>query len=686
VGDGLEVSGIADSITTTGTLKLNADISDLTNVSSDIPLSDEVLTWDSGTSSWKPKTFLGSGTSSLVWDNISNVQSLTGTSHYIMKVNGDADELNFVQNQLVYAPDFISGVGIKHGITYGNNGASLRLDTDLSEIYTTTTNTTETTLVIVDEDSNQRRVKIGNVSLDNFNNPVSDRFLRNSGVSAVEPVSFDNTTTTFSLTDRRFEINFDIAEDYGISGVLPITAGGTSASTSEKARENLGLTYNSDIMKYNDPRFVGEMKGTDILIRPYYLEDTNLTIQNSGSGYVDGTVTVVLTDGSFQASVETGPSGGISVVTASSVSGHQNYLNWNVDLTGTVKQGLEESGKVKVEARTGYLNFGQETGASGYGIGYDGSFWFREKGKSWQNSLPFTLEDADNVESTMTDTDPGTIMIWDGTEFKFQEISGAITMNASGVTSLVTGTIDPLNIIAEYNSGSVNVDRYEFGTLYDINTGSTIQEQLNEKVTVSGNGQGDMIYYNGSSWVELPYDPDTDKVLVSTGLSVPTWDYVSTTYQSSTLYEPGDGILYLDSTSGTSTTLYTNMSNILQKHSGSTGGIVVSNSILSTDISSLPDVSGFNTTDFVISVNNPTLSTPLDEQVGLSTFVSTIAGEGISYSSGELDLKIDNFADTGEAGSSTLGRLVYVLNDGSGNPALAFGDGTNWKKIELGSF
>jgi hypothetical protein len=35
---------------------------------------------------------------------------------------------------------------------------------------------------------------------------------------------------------------------------------------------------------------------------------------------------------------------------------------------------------------------------------------------------------------------------------------------------------------------------------------------------------------------------------------------------------------------------------------------------------------------------------------------------------------------------TTSGRVVFVVDDGGGNAALAVGDGSAWKKVTLGSF
>lgn len=717
LGDGLSIVGGGTAVTTVGQIKLDSGISGLNDVSGEIPLDNEVLTWDAGTSSWRPATFTGTGSSPLSWDNLTNVQSLTNSAHYIMKVNGDSDEIELIQNQLVYAPDLVAGVGINHTTGYGNNGAILRTDIDLSEVYITTESSSESTLVFVDEDDNQRRIRIGDILLSDFSNNV-DPYLQSSGISTVSPVVFDDATTTFYLDNKRFEIDFDIAQNYGISGLLPIESGGTSASNAYDARVNLGVSYNSDVMTYQDPQFIGYMAGTDILVRPQYLSSLGLSVRISGSGYDPGlSASIVLDDGgTFSSSITTGASGDLITVTADNIGGHQDYLNWNIDMTGTVQQGVNESGEVTFEAQTGYINFGQETGENGYGIGYDGQFWFREKEDSqWMDHLPFEIEDASNVEDVMSSNDPGAIMIWNGSEFTFRTVSGDMTLNSNGVASLGTASIDPTQILATHDSSTVEVDQYEFGTLYNINTGMTIQEQIDNGVSVTPPiNQGDIIYYDGDSWEVLPYD-NGNKVLVSTGISAPSWDYVSTTYVPSTEYVSGDNIMFLDNSSGTSTTLYTTMPDILIEHTGGTGGIAIPTNILSTNIAGLPGVSSFNTSDFVMAVNNPSISTPLDEQIGVSTFISSFVGSGLTTSGNQIildtatdivpsvdniynlgnasfhweavytkNLYLDVYATTGDAGAATEGRVIYVSN--GGDEALGVGDGTIWRKVELGTF
>ena len=183
-----------------------------------------------------------------------------------------------------------------------------------------------------------------------------------------------------------------------------------------------------------------------------------------------------------------------------------------------------------------------------------------------------------------------------------------------------------------------------------------------------------------------------NKVLVSTGLSAPSWDFVSTTYVSGNDYVAGDSIMYLDTSSGTSETLYTDMSSILSQHVGSTGGIVISGNIMATDISELAPVSSFNTDDFVLAVNNPTIASPLDEQIGVSAFIGNFAGSGLIASGSQLAVDTENVflyaygTELTISGDPDEGRIVYVIDGGGSVPALAVGDGSVWLKVTLGSF
>ncbi len=714
-GDGLCIVG-GGVLTTTGIIALDAELNDLSNVSG-TPHASQVLGWNDGTSAWEPMTFLGSGTSSLQWDDITNAQSLTGTSDYIMKVNSDADALEFVPNRLVYGPGIIAGEGLTHTLTSSSNGDVLRIQTDLSELYTTPNSSSDTHMVIVDESNNQRRILFDNISLGSFSNDNNNPYLRSGGISASEPVQFDSATTTFSLTRERYDIDFDVAEELGITGLLPVAYGGTSGSTAEEARENLGLTYNVDIMTHTGPEFIDTMLGNDILIRPNYLQTTNLELVNTGSGYDGGEAYVTMDDGNtFLVDITTGASEELVTVVAQSSSGY-NYLDWNTGNTGTVSDGVD--GTVNVDPRTGYINFGQTTGHSGYGIGYDGEFWFRGKNDNdWLNTIPFTLQNATNVESNPTSLDPGVILVYDGDDFNFVEMSGDVSINQYGTTSITAGSLDPSLITATHDGGTVVVDRFEFGTLHDITTGSTIQEQLNDKVGISGSlNEGDIAYYNGTSWSALSYPSSTDYVLTSGGVSAPTWNFVSDTYQSNNSYSVGDSIMFLDSDYiGTSPTYYTEMDEILREHCSGTGGMAIPGTVLSTDLAGLPDVSGFNTTDFYLAVNDPSVATPLDERINAGTFLEAGAGTGLTSSGGQihLDLATDIVPDndkTNDLGSTTnrwdhvylqhgnfcphatlgaysgtpvAGEMIYVSDDGSGNPYVGvYTTGTGWMKLEL---
>lgn len=686
-GHGLSIGGGLGSITTTGEIRLLADIGDLEDVSTNTPVADQVLTWDSGTSSWMPKTFVGSGTSALVWDDIGNAPSISGQAHKILKVNASSTDLEFVSNQLVYAPDIVSGVGITHTYASGDNGAQLRLDTDLSEINTTNTSEVDTTIVIVDGDGNQRRIRSDNFGMDNLYNPPTNPFLRAEGISAVDPVTYDSASATFGLNSERYRINFTEAEGFGIVGVLPIESGGTSASTAEGARDNLGLAYNSDIMTYTDPDFVGTMEGTDILIRPQYFAN-GLSINNDASGYSEGAATLFTAGETISVSITTGPSG--EVLTAVPTGGNYNYqdfLDWNSSpQTGYISQGGNIDATVTYEARTGYINFGQTTGYDGYGIGYDGKFWFREKGQDWLNTIPFTLQDATNVIDT-ADPDEGSILIYDGTTFNFQTVGGDMSMNNYGTMSITASSIQPTSIVASSDGLTVQINQYEFGALTGLNTGSTIQEQLDNGVSVNPSNQGDIIYKGDDGWYALNYESSSDKVLCAIGLSIPSWDYVSETFIANDSYIQGDGIVYVDS-GGVSGALYTDMATILDQHTGVSGGIELVNGILSTDLSQLPEATSFNIDDYSMVVNDLSDGTALDMRIGVSEFIGNFAGDGLSTSGGQLTLGTTNslllnpYATIAAAGSgSQEGELIYVSNAGS--PLLAVWDGSTWKSTSL---
>lgn len=720
---GLSVVGGEDTITNSGTILLDADLNDLNDVEG-TPLDNQVLGWDATTSTWKPMTFTGTGTSSVQWDSLTNVQPLTGSANYIMKVNSSGNAVELIQNRLLYAPNLISGEGLTHSTTPSSLGETVRIDTKLSEISTTPNSDGTTTMVIVDSDGNQRRVQFSNVSLGSFSNDVDNPYLRSDGISAVDPVAFDPATTTFSLTQNRFEIDFDVAETIGITGVLPVESGGTSGSTSEEARENLGLKYNFDIMAYTDPEYINTMKGNDILIRPNYLKSQTLTINDSGSGYVGGEAQVLLDNGeSYTIDITTGASGDISTAVAQNTSGY-NFLDWS-GTSGSVVSGSGVDGEVTAYPQTGYINFGQQTGYSGYGIGYDGEFWFKsESTNGWLNNIPFSIQDANNVESTPSSTAAGVILVYDGvSEFTFQEMNGDVTINRYGTTSISTGAINPSALVAYHDSVQVTVDSNELGTLHDINTTSTIQEQLDEKIGVTNPGEGDMAYYDGSSWQVLDYPTNQNYVLTSTGLSAPVWNYVSTTYEPSSNYAVGDSVLFLDDSSGVSVTHTIEMDDILRAHCGSSGGMAIPGTVLSTDLSILPDVTNFNVSDFYMVVNNPNIADPLDERIGVSEFLSYATGNGLVHSSGliNLDTETDIIPGTDvtyDLGSTTYswnrvylqhlnlspyntltaytasgatpeeGEVIYIRDDtgAGGDPCLGVYTASGWSKVNFSSF
>lgn len=195
-------------------------------------------------------------------------------------------------------------------------------------------------------------------------------------------------------------------------------------------------------------------------------------------------------------------------------------------------------------------------------------------------------------------------------------------------------------------------------------------------------------------------------------MSVPTWDFVSETYVGNDNYAGGDGIVYVDN-GGISGALFTDMSTILQQHTGSTGGVEVVNSILSTDISQLPTADSFNIDDYVMAVNNPSDGSALDLQIGVSNFISSFVGEGLSVNGGQLTLDTGTsiipdsdsaydlgsgtscwdktytnslilcpYASTGDAGVGILGEVIYVTSENT----LGVWTSTGWMKVVLTTF
>ena len=312
-----------------------------------------------------------------------------------------------------------------------------------------------------------------------------------------------------------------------------------------------------------------------------------------------------------------------------------------------------------------------------------GEFWFRNSSMTdWRNNIPFHIQDAADVSNSPPGTG-GTILVWDGSEYTPQQMSGDGTLDAGGRFTLVSGAIDPSFITATHDSLAVSLTPEQMGTLSGIHTDRTIQEQLTNAVSISPTAnEGDMIYYDGSEWKSLEYPPATKKVITSKGISAPSWNYVSETYDTG-LYTENDRLLYVEG-GGPSVTYYSSFRDILDPHTSGTGGIYMVNSDLSTDLSRLSEEQNFVPSDFSMVVNNDT-SADIDKKISVTNFVEGIAGKSLQTGpGGTLDFVLENYSSTADLPSGgQTGELVFVQDTGSGICALGCWSGTSWLKISF---
>ncbi len=682
---GVGISCNPNPITASGTISLNATLDNLSDVNITSAQTNQSLVYDGA--NWINQGMCG--TSPLAFTALTDTpNTLAGRNNNLIVVNAAGNSVTTVNND--YKNSIVAGAGIE--VIESTNAARILLDA--STLIENFSSNNVDRFVIEDSTGNNRRIRQSNINNSGFAN--NSNYITLANLTASSPLTYTTFGTSlgaFGLCLGAFdEVDFN----NGVSGVLPIAHGGTSAGTSVGARENLGLVYNVDILQQSGPSFDNTLFGDNIFLQPSFF---GLSIGTSGSGYSVGDAFLQYPTDYENISITitaTGPGGGISTFT--STDGGPSFLARgdypDTVLTWEVIQGPGSGGSFIVTPEINYINFGVNTGSDGIGFRskYGNVEIKQSSGSSWQSIFPITVASIDDLITTGVST--GDIFIYNGTSWISRTVAGAITIDAIGGTSY-SGTLDPVLI----STGSAtSISAGEFATLAGMQPSQgTIQQQLDDKVGTSGVNPvlGDLIYYDTTSstaWMPLRIGADNQILTSGDGTSIPSYEYLHDVLVPTTSgLSPASSIRVpvLNGLSGAdfSVPMYA----ILDEFTtGASNGIQVSstNQDLELNLNNLNTPGVFlNGNDKLAYYANIASTT---NNITLTNFCESISGSGLCATSGNISV---NFTGSlvqlptytaGTSPSGVSGSLVYFSNGDSGAPCLGVHNGSCWHRVVLG--
>ena len=156
----------------------------------------------------------------------------------------------------------------------------------------------------------------------------------------------------------------------GVTGILGIPNGGTGGATSEEARNNLGVSYNRDVLPTDNPIFYNEEIGDNLRLQAPKIESFSVSL--AGSGYTSTgeysitdqlgnsfsipTSFVTVSGGSVLGITPSGPSFGFG-----SFFKNESGITLNHTTGGT-------GAEIGVSTALSYINFGKDSGEPGIGF------------------------------------------------------------------------------------------------------------------------------------------------------------------------------------------------------------------------------------------------------------------------------------------------------------------------------
>ncbi len=681
---GVGISCSPNPITTSGTVSLDAELNNLNGVSITSPQTNQSLVYDGA--NWINQGMCG--TSPLAFTALTDTPN-TLIANDLIVVNSSGNEVIGITNN--YKNDIVSGSGIN--VIQSQNSARILLDAgSLTENFSSNV---ANKFVIEDNNGNNRRIRQSNINNSGFSNDSS--YITLTSLTATSPLTYSENGVlgTFGLSTGDFsQVNFN----NGVSGILDIEHGGTSAGTSALARQNLGLVYNVDILSQSGPSFDNTLFGDNIFLQPSFFD---LSVGASGSGYTAGT------QGNIQFSpyepigisiTGVGPSGQITSWTATgdgtSFLGRGNYPDVTETWTLTATPGSGADFVVTPEIN--YINFGTSTGSEGIGFrNNQHTIEIKQSaGLSWQSIFPITVDKVEDLITTGASA--GDLFIYNGTSWISQSMTGDITINPSGGTSY-SGVINPSLI----NANGLTISPVEFSYLDGVT--SNIQNQIDEKVGTSNINpvQGDLIYYDNtgpSFWQPLSIGAANQILSTGTGTSIPTYEYLHDILvtASTTGISPASSVRVATMSGTSGADLSVPMTSILSQFVSVPGtsnnglGMRADNNAIQLQLDNLsqPGVSlvGNDRLGYYSNSESQTRG------ISVTGFCESISGGGLVATSGTIAVDFTNsvlLLPSYQYGTSPQGAaegsMVYFTDGAAGAPCVGIHTGSCWHQISIGA-
>jgi len=580
-GNGLSID--TGTLTTTGTISLTAGVSQLTDTDISNPTNTQILAFN-GTS-WANTTFPGVYGVSISFLDLTDVglATLVGNENDIIAVNSTGTSLIALTN------NYINNIQGNNGIATTNSAPNatvefypLTLAPQLSNIDG------NDEVVYYDNGLNQpMRKTFGSIELSIFDNNTG--FLPRSSLTAGTAIEINDTGTSIiiGVSTSQVPVNFNA----GVTGILQILNGGTSANNSADARLNLGLEYNVNVLSMTGPSFRNDMFGNNIILLP---SSFGISLLTGGNNYTSGDDLILINPDSNELinlgiSIQTGVGDTITGPLNTGVS------ITNIDLKDTVTTYAVQStggagASYQVTPEPFYLLFGASTENEAVGIRNNlGILEIKSTqsglGSSWQQVFPLNLDGVCDVN--ISNPQLNDILVYDGTSFVNNSLTGtadfSVSLSSVGISSTLTivpqaNSIDPLTIIPG------TIDQTEFGYLDGLV--SNIQGQLDDKVGTSPNGQqpanGDLVVNSsGTCWIILRApDNNSNYILGMSSAYSPEWNYLYNFLDGPSPNPSGTAVwnstYFANFTDGTSPGTMVTLPNFLQNNLCSpTGGLEI---------------------------------------------------------------------------------------------------------------